>query len=55
MIRSREMRPLYWRNAYRAFVEKPDGRRPLGIPAPRWYCNTEVALKGLGWWACNCF
>jgi hypothetical protein len=30
------MWPVYWRNAYRVFVEKPEEKRPFGIPAHRW-------------------
>jgi hypothetical protein len=49
MIKSRRMR---WaghvahmgqkRNAYRIFVGKPEGRRPLGVPRRRWEYNTEM-------------
>jgi hypothetical protein len=33
------------RNAYRIFVGKPDGKRPLGRPRRMWVNN----IKGIGW------
>jgi hypothetical protein len=32
------------RNAYRLFVGKPQGRRPLGIPRRRWLDNIKMDL-----------
>jgi hypothetical protein len=42
------------RGAYRALVGKPEGRRPLGRPRPRWKNNikrnpTEVRFRGMDW------
>jgi hypothetical protein len=37
------------RNAYRLFVGKPEGRRPLGIPRCRWVDNIRMARGGVGW------
>jgi hypothetical protein len=56
MIKSRRMR---WagnvaqmeekRNVYRILVGKPEGKRPLGRPRPRWVDNIKVNLKETGW------
>jgi hypothetical protein len=32
-------------NAYRIFVGKPEGRRPLGRPARRWVDNIKMDLR----------
>jgi hypothetical protein len=37
------------RNAYRIFVGKPEGRRPLGRPAHRWLDNIKMDLGEIGW------
>jgi len=43
------------RGAYRVLVGKPEGRRPLGRPRPRWVDNIRMDLQeegiwtGLGW------
>jgi hypothetical protein len=37
------------RNAYRLFVGKPEGRRPLGRPRHRWLGNIRMALVEVGW------
>jgi hypothetical protein len=37
------------RGAYRALVGKPEGRRPLGRPRPRWKDNMKVDLLEVGW------
>jgi hypothetical protein len=42
------------RNAYRAFVGKPEGKRPLGRPRCRWVDNIkmdfrEIGLCGMDW------
>jgi hypothetical protein len=33
------------RNAYRIFVGKPEGKRPLGRPRRRWVDNINTDLK----------
>jgi hypothetical protein len=37
------------RDAYRALVGKPEGRRPLGRPRLRWEDNIKVDLREAGW------
>jgi hypothetical protein len=37
------------RNAYRIFVGKPEGKRPLGRPRRRWEDNIKMDLRELGW------
>jgi hypothetical protein len=37
------------RNAYRIFVEKPEGKRPLGRPRRRWVDNIKMNLREIGW------
>jgi hypothetical protein len=37
------------RGAYRAFVGKSEGRRPLGRPRCRWEDNIEMDLREVGW------
>jgi hypothetical protein len=39
------------RGAYRASVEKPEGRRPLGRPRRRWEDNIKMDLREVGWGA----
>jgi hypothetical protein len=56
MIKSRRMR---WtghvarmgekRNAYRIFVGKPEGSRPLGRPRRRWANNIKMDLRDIEW------
>jgi hypothetical protein len=56
MIKSRRMR---WaghvthmgekRNAYRIFVEKREGKRPVGRPKRRWVDNIKMDLREIGW------
>jgi hypothetical protein len=36
------------RDAYRALVGKPEGRRPLGRPRRRWEDNIKMDLRGVG-------
>jgi hypothetical protein len=41
-------------NAYRIFIGKPEGKRPLGRSMRRWYDNNgtylrEIGLKTLDW------
>jgi hypothetical protein len=37
--------------AYRAFVGKPEGKRPLGRPKRKWEDNIKISLQGIacGW------
>jgi hypothetical protein len=37
------------RGAYRIFVGKPEGRRPLGRPRRRWKDNIKMDLQDVGW------
>jgi hypothetical protein len=37
------------RNAYRFLVGKPERRRPLEIPRPRWEDNIRMDLREIGW------
>jgi hypothetical protein len=38
------------RNAYRIFVGKPEGKRPLGRPRRRWMGNVKMILRdGVVW------
>jgi hypothetical protein len=56
MINSRRMR---WaghvtrmgetRNAYRIFVGKPEGKRPLGRLRRRWVDNVKIDLREIEW------
>jgi hypothetical protein len=36
-------------NAYRILVGKPEGRRPLGRPIPRWVNNIKMDLREIEW------
>ena len=36
------------KNAYTVLVEKPEGRRPLGRPSPRWEDNIKMDLREVG-------
>jgi hypothetical protein len=36
-------------NVYRLLVEKPEGKRPLGIPRCRWVDNIRMDLGDVGW------
>jgi hypothetical protein len=44
------------RNAYRLFVGRQEGKRPLGRPRRRWVDNIRVDLGEVGWgdvdWIC---
>jgi hypothetical protein len=44
------------RNAYRLFVAKPEGKRPLGRPRRRRENNIRMDLREVGWgdvdWIC---
>jgi hypothetical protein len=35
--------------AYRVFVGKPEGNRPLGRPMPIWGDNIKMDLQEVGW------
>jgi hypothetical protein len=37
------------RGAYRNFVVRPEGRRPLGKPRRRWEDNNKMDLQEVGW------
>jgi hypothetical protein len=37
------------RNAYRIFMGKPEGMRPLGRPRRRWEDNIKIDLRVIGW------
>jgi hypothetical protein len=60
LIRSRKMR---WaehvarmgedRNVYRVLMGKPEGKRPLGRPRPRWEDEIRMDLREIGWGSVN--
>jgi hypothetical protein len=37
------------RNAYRIFVGKPEGKRPMGRPRRRWVDNIKMDLREIRW------
>jgi hypothetical protein len=37
------------RNAYRIFVGKPEGKRPLGRPRNTWVDSIKIDLREIGW------
>jgi hypothetical protein len=37
------------RDAYRGWVGKPEGKRPLGRPRYRWEDNIKMELQEVGW------
>jgi hypothetical protein len=37
------------RNAYRIWVGKPEGKRPLGRPRRRWVDNIKMDLRKTEW------
>jgi hypothetical protein len=37
------------RNAYRIWVGRPEGKRPLGRPRRRWEDNIRMDLGEIGW------
>jgi hypothetical protein len=56
MIKSRRMKWVKYmacmgdrRGAYRVFVRKPEGKKPLGRPRHRWKDNTNMDLKEIEW------
>jgi hypothetical protein len=55
VIKSRRMREAghvacigVMRGAYRVFMGKPEGRRPLGRPRHRWKNNVKMDLREVG-------
>jgi hypothetical protein len=36
-------------NAYRIWVGKPEGKRPLGRPRRRWVDSIKMDLREIGW------
>jgi hypothetical protein len=40
-------------NAFRIFVGKPEGKRPLGIPRCRWVDNIKIDLRKIEWCGMN--
>jgi hypothetical protein len=36
-------------NAYRIFVGKIEGKRPIGRPRRKWVDNIEIDLRQIGW------
>jgi hypothetical protein len=59
IIRQMKSRRMRWaghvarmgegRNLYRVFVEKPEGKRPLGRPRRRWEDGIKMDLEEIGW------
>jgi hypothetical protein len=56
MIKSRRMRGAEHvarmgerRNAYRRYLGKREGKRPLGRPRRRWVDNIKMDLREIGW------
>jgi hypothetical protein len=37
------------KNTYRILVGKPEGRRPLGRPRPRWVDNIKMDFREIEW------
>jgi hypothetical protein len=37
------------KNAYRIWVGKPEGKRPIGRPRCRWVDNIKMDLRDIGW------
>jgi hypothetical protein len=59
LIKSRRLRwagYVAWmgesRSGYRVLVGRPEGRRPLGRPRPRWGDNITMDLREVWWEAC---
>jgi hypothetical protein len=42
------------RNAYRIFVGKPEGKRPLERSRRRWVDNIKMDLREIGWNGMDC-
>jgi hypothetical protein len=59
IIRKIRLRSMRWtghvarmgekKNAYRLFMGKPEGRRPLGRPRHRWVDNIRMDVREVGW------
>jgi hypothetical protein len=56
VIKSRRMKWMGYiartrdrRGAYRVWVGKPEGMRPLGRPRHRWEDNIKMGLQEVGW------
>jgi hypothetical protein len=41
--------PFVLSSAYRIFMGKPEGKRPLGRPRCRWVDKIKMALREIGW------
>jgi hypothetical protein len=37
------------RNAYKIFIGKPEGKRPLGRRKRKWVNNIKMDLREIGW------
>jgi hypothetical protein len=37
------------RGVYRILVGRPEGRRPVGRPRPRWEDNIKMDIQEVGW------
>jgi hypothetical protein len=37
------------RRAYRVLVEKPEGKRPVARPRPKWERNCKIKIPETGW------
>jgi hypothetical protein len=37
------------KNAYRIWVGKPEGKRPLGRPRRRWVDSIKIDVREIGW------
>jgi hypothetical protein len=37
------------RNVYKVLMGKPEGKRPLGRPRPRWKDGIRLDLREIGW------
>jgi hypothetical protein len=42
------------RNAYKIFLRKPEGKRPLGRPRYRWADNINIDLREIEWNGMDC-
>jgi hypothetical protein len=42
------------RNAYRIWLEKPEGNRLLGRPRRKWVDNIKIDLTEIGWGSTDC-
>jgi hypothetical protein len=44
----------WWRNVYRVFMGKPEGKRPLGRRRCRWEVGIRMDLREIGWGSVDC-